>query len=84
MIPAFVWEYKLFLRFIIRASYHLKEALCVFGGSTIQEFTVLWKIHYCMKEYRLFILLFIKQSYMMDLWSTQLFYSEKILISKSK
>jgi hypothetical protein len=41
MIPAFVWEYKLILRFIIRVSSHLKEALCVFGGSTIQEFTVL-------------------------------------------
>jgi hypothetical protein len=40
MIPAFVWEYKLILRFIIRVSSHLKEALCVFGGSTIQEFTV--------------------------------------------
>ena len=37
MIPAFVWEYKLILRFIIRVSSHLKEALCVFGGSTIQE-----------------------------------------------
>jgi hypothetical protein len=42
MIPAFVWEYKLILRFIIRVSSHLKEALCVFGGSTIQEFTVLF------------------------------------------
>ena len=41
MIPAFVWEYKLILRFIIRVSSHLKEALCVFGGSTIQEFTVI-------------------------------------------
>jgi hypothetical protein len=41
MIPAFVWEYKLILRFIIRVNSHLKEALCVFGGSTIQEFTVL-------------------------------------------
>ena len=41
MIPAFVWEYKLILRFIIRVSSHLKEALCVFGGSTIQEFTVM-------------------------------------------
>jgi hypothetical protein len=41
MIPAFVWEYKLILRFIIRVSSHLKESLCVFGGSTIQEFTVL-------------------------------------------
>jgi hypothetical protein len=40
MIPAFVWEYKLILHFIIRVSSHLKEALCVFGGSTIQEFTV--------------------------------------------
>jgi hypothetical protein len=40
MIPAFVWEYKLILRFIIRVSSHLKVALCVFGGSTIQEFTV--------------------------------------------
>jgi hypothetical protein len=40
MIPAFVWEYKLILRFIIRVNSHLKEALCVFGGSTIQEFTV--------------------------------------------
>ena len=40
MIPAFVWEYKLILRFIIRGSYHLKEAFCVFGGSTIQAFTV--------------------------------------------
>jgi hypothetical protein len=40
MIPAFVWEYKLILRFIIRVSSHLKEALCVFEGSTIQEFTV--------------------------------------------
>jgi hypothetical protein len=40
MIPAFVWEYKLILRFIIRVSSHLKEALCVFGGSTIQEVTV--------------------------------------------
>jgi hypothetical protein len=41
MIPAFVWEYKLILRFIIRVSSHLKEALCVFGGGfTIQEFTV--------------------------------------------
>ena len=42
MIPAFVWEYKLILRFIIRVSSHLKEALCVFGGSTIQEFTVVY------------------------------------------
>jgi hypothetical protein len=41
MIPAFVWDYKLILRFIIRVNSHLKEALCVFGGSTIQEFTVL-------------------------------------------
>jgi hypothetical protein len=41
MIPAFVWEYKLILRFIIRVSSHLKVALCVFGGSTIQEFTVI-------------------------------------------
>jgi hypothetical protein len=40
MIPAFVWEYKLILSFIIRVNSHLKEALCVFGGSTIQEFTV--------------------------------------------
>jgi hypothetical protein len=48
MIPAFVWEYKLILRFIIRVSSHLKEALCVFGGggSTIQEFTVYVSI-YC-------------------------------------
>jgi hypothetical protein len=41
MIPTFVWEYKLILRFIIKVSSHLKEALCVFGGSTIQEFTVI-------------------------------------------
>jgi hypothetical protein len=41
MIPAFAWEYKLILRFIIRVSSHLKEALCVYGGSTIQEFTVI-------------------------------------------
>jgi hypothetical protein len=41
MVPAFVWEYKLILRFIIRESYHLKEALCVLGGSTIQEFTII-------------------------------------------
>jgi hypothetical protein len=45
MIPAFVWEYKLILCFIIRVSSHLKEALCVFGGSTIQEFTVASSIY---------------------------------------
>jgi hypothetical protein len=42
MIPAFVWDYKLILRFIIRVSSHLKETLCVFGGPTIQEFTVIF------------------------------------------
>jgi hypothetical protein len=53
MIPAFVWEYKLILRFIIRVSSHLKEALCVFGGSTIQEFTVDYQRNYFMCRERI-------------------------------
>jgi hypothetical protein len=40
IIPDFVWEYKLIFRYIIRESYHIKEALCLFRGSTNQEFTV--------------------------------------------
>jgi hypothetical protein len=59
MIPAFVWEYKLILRFIIRVSSHLKEALCVFGGSTIQEFTVInISLSYCIRLYMMIIVYF--------------------------